>query len=403
MQTTARASPGIALPPALLAGARSRGREPTGSAGPTPRAARAVPRVTGAAPQAAILAVAFVSGFATLALEVLCTRMFAQVLHNSVYSFAAILVTFLISLGLGAVIAHLLCRAERLRPGMALSVVLCLLGAILGSLIAGFVLLPHLGLWQSIRAMGLVYLATALLVAAVLGGSSPMRLAPLVLLVACAVLLDPARLPVVRLDLPSPRKNAFLGSIIARTMLAVFPQVTLWRGDFLPKSPVVALIGEMAPRPLDPERVAANFRARRRNDAVSRQAVMALTMIFYGGNLSAARAAFEPYALNRDDMPLIEYSTPITQREERAGRASYFTSLELSKWYEALVPSLDRDPYLGKLNDQERGFARAGLALFQSKVHGELGHADEARRLAERFAELVPREVYESFQPKRRE
>jgi spermidine synthase len=53
---------------------------------------------------------AFASGFAALALEVLWTRMFSQVLHNSVYSFSAILTTFLIALALGSAFAHLLCR-----------------------------------------------------------------------------------------------------------------------------------------------------------------------------------------------------------------------------------------------------------------------------------------------------
>ena len=41
---------------------------------------------------------AFFSGFTTLALEVLWTRMFAQTLHNSVYTYATILVTFLVAL-----------------------------------------------------------------------------------------------------------------------------------------------------------------------------------------------------------------------------------------------------------------------------------------------------------------
>ncbi len=51
------------------------------------------------------------SGFLTLALEVLWTRMFAQVLQNSVYTFAAILTVFLLALALGSCLAHVLCRA----------------------------------------------------------------------------------------------------------------------------------------------------------------------------------------------------------------------------------------------------------------------------------------------------
>lgn len=65
---------------------------------------------------------AFSSGFLTLTLEVLWTHMYAQVLHNSVYTFAVILVTFLIALTLGAGLAHALARTRA-----APAAVLCLL------------------------------------------------------------------------------------------------------------------------------------------------------------------------------------------------------------------------------------------------------------------------------------
>lgn len=57
-----------------------------------------------------VLWLAFFSGFTTLALEVLWTRMFAQTLQNSVYSYTVILFTFLIALALGAWIAGWLVR-----------------------------------------------------------------------------------------------------------------------------------------------------------------------------------------------------------------------------------------------------------------------------------------------------
>jgi spermidine synthase len=50
------------------------------------------------------------SGFASLALQVLWTRLFAQVLQNSTYTFSAILVVFLLSLALGALLAQRLTR-----------------------------------------------------------------------------------------------------------------------------------------------------------------------------------------------------------------------------------------------------------------------------------------------------
>src|SRR5262249_48843040 len=48
------------------------------------------------------------TGALGLGLEVLWTRLFAQVLHNSVYSFTAITIVFLVALALGAMVAALL-------------------------------------------------------------------------------------------------------------------------------------------------------------------------------------------------------------------------------------------------------------------------------------------------------
>lgn len=184
-----------------------------------------------------VAAVAFASGAATLAVEILWTRAFAQVLQNSVYTYALVLTTFLLALSAGAAIANRLCRLRRLRaetvvltllaasgiatatspwvmhtatdglayvgadagwtgylvavavvaaivmllpatvfgtvlpyllrtleagrgaPGEALGrlVAINTTGAIVGSLAAGFVLLPSLGVWRSLLAVSGVY------------------------------------------------------------------------------------------------------------------------------------------------------------------------------------------------------------------------------------------------------
>lgn len=115
------------------------GRGVVAGADPVPdgRAGAAnAPAVTGPLPATLLAGVAFVSGFTALGLEVLWTRMFAQVLHNSVYSFAAILVVFLASLGIGAGLASLVARRAR-EPVHAL--VALLLGAGVGVGLSPFV------------------------------------------------------------------------------------------------------------------------------------------------------------------------------------------------------------------------------------------------------------------------
>lgn len=88
-------------------------------------ARRALPMVPQAkAPSAAIPArlwiIAFASGFATLAVEVIWTRAFAQVLQNSVYTYALVLTVFLLALSLGAALANVLNRLN-LRPESVLT------------------------------------------------------------------------------------------------------------------------------------------------------------------------------------------------------------------------------------------------------------------------------------------
>lgn len=75
----------------------------------------------------ALSTVCFLSGFGVLALEVLWTRMFALVLENSVYTFAAILVVVLSCLAGGSLISAVLAR-RKWPPNLVLGVLLCLSG-----------------------------------------------------------------------------------------------------------------------------------------------------------------------------------------------------------------------------------------------------------------------------------
>ncbi len=92
---------------------------------------------------------AFCSGFLALSLETLWTRMLAQVLQNSVYSFSATVVVFLVALGVGGLLAHAIARSSL--PSVPALVLLLSVGAV-------FVGLSPLVLsWQT---DGLQYLAS---------------------------------------------------------------------------------------------------------------------------------------------------------------------------------------------------------------------------------------------------
>lgn len=224
----------------------------------------------------AITALCFFSGFVMLALEVVWTRVFAQVHENSVYSYAVILIVVLVGLAAGAGISSVIARfvtrpwvalgamvvagggllvvgpamlmrvTEGLRPvdsiepwgdyvsglfntgfrgvgfvvialgtvfpflmklaergdaaaGWKLGKLLAIntAGAIAGALLCGFVMLPHWGMWGTLRALSAVYLAVALLLP--LGWGKPgiaVRSVGVAFLALAFTALDPTGLPV---------------------------------------------------------------------------------------------------------------------------------------------------------------------------------------------------------------
>ncbi len=81
-----------------------------------------------ALPAGLIWVIAFGSGFATLATEVIWTRLFSQVLQNSVYTYSLVLTVFLVALALGAALSSFLCREWRFEPPLVLGVLLGLSG-----------------------------------------------------------------------------------------------------------------------------------------------------------------------------------------------------------------------------------------------------------------------------------
>jgi len=193
---------------------------------------------------------AWVSGFASLALQVLWVRMFAQVLHNSVYTYSAILAVFLLSLAIGGTIARELARRHIVAhwflpvllsltalliaaspmlfysmtlpylfklsegglrgPGETVGrlVTVNTVGAILGSVAAGFILLDWIGLWSSLKAIAILYVVAALCLLFVRSSQSVIaKLAPIAVLITLFTVLDTSKLPVVRIDVENKNET----------------------------------------------------------------------------------------------------------------------------------------------------------------------------------------------------
>lgn len=180
-------------------------------------------------------------------------------------------------------------------------------------------------------------------------------------------------------------------SIIARTMLEVFPQVTLWRGDFFAEKPIVALIGHKREEPLDPVILTANA-ARLAGAGPDQQRPKVLPFLLYAGNLSRNRKLFEGAPLNTDDRPVIEYLAPKSQRRERAGQAHWLTSFELADLYTQLMTRLppEDDPYLSRLAPDQVGYVRAGLSYYKALVYRKANKHLQAQVFFRDFLARVP-------------
>lgn len=182
--------------------------------------------------------------------------------------------------------------------------------------------------------------------------------------------------------------------IIVRTMLEVFPQVTLWRGNFVSEKPIVALIGHTDTTPLQPDTLLANVHGLRAHDRATevltnafvrlkgvdpvaaqpeRQALTTqllphvmrtVPLTFYAGNLTAHKALFQAYPLNTDNRPVLEFVAPKTPGEQGEGRAAWLTMQALTQLFEQFGP-LEQDSYLQQLTPEQRDYVRAGLSYYK--------------------------------------
>ncbi len=180
--------------------------------------------------------------------------------------------------------------------------------------------------------------------------------------------------------------------LVARTMLEVFEQVTLWRGTFSPETPFAAFVGAAEPTRLDPAVIERNGRHLSGDAPLPDAAALAVTLPFYAGNLSAADGLIPPGPVNTDDRPLVEYLAPVTQREERAGTTGWFDSAELAAFLQRLAQSAppERDPHLALLTAAQRDFVTAGLSYYRGAVASRLGRDAEADRHFRDFARRIP-------------
>jgi spermidine synthase len=182
--------------------------------------------------------------------------------------------------------------------------------------------------------------------------------------------------------------------VIARTFLAVFPHVTLWRNDFYPDRPVLGLVGAEKPVPLDLDGVGQRLRGLPEWGRDSLLGAPRAIALLYLGDLSLVSGLFARAPLNGDDRPVIEFLAPRLTRMSAAGDKDWFTGQALADFTDTLAERLSgkAEPVLPATESVAEA-RRAGAALFRYAIAARGGDATEAERRAGEVRRLVPEVV----------
>ncbi|MEE2766747.1 MAG: fused MFS/spermidine synthase [Pseudomonadota bacterium] len=174
------------------------------------------------------------------------------------------------------------------------------------------------------------------------------------------------------------------GSIV-RTMLNVFPQVTLWRGDFSSRKPVLGLLAGNIRKPLQPDAMLFSTAAPKR---IGREVPV---LSHYIGNMGLLSDEFEGFPVNHEDKPVIEYQAPVTQLRQQSGEVTWMVGRNLLDFMERIR---DRQPsgidsYLVDVPARHNQLPEAGMELYRSQVLNSEGYRSAAKEAYARYLAMA--------------
>ena len=179
--------------------------------------------------------------------------------------------------------------------------------------------------------------------------------------------------------------------IIAHTMLAVFPQVSLWRGNFQPGAEIAALVGHADLSPLAASTLDATEDKRLAVEGATHLNMQELMLpinretilLFYGGNVTRAADLFGNYPLNTDDRPVIEFGTPRSLHQPKGADRPQFLETRFADLVDKLQARTppDQDPLLAKRSPAAKRLPLAGSAFHRGWI--ARAHGDEERWMEE--------------------
>jgi spermidine synthase len=182
---------------------------------------------------------------------------------------------------------------------------------------------------------------------------------------------------------------------IARTMLEVFPQVTLWRGNFIPGAETAAIIGHADSSPIPPclldtladQRKAVAGATHREMNQLMLPTNEQTILFFYCGNLTKARDFFEKYPVNTYDHPVIEFATPRSLHQAKGQKKPQFLEDRFAGLVDRLLERTPpvADPVLALRSSANHKLPMAGAAFHQAAIASVHGKEEDAARYWQSF------------------
>jgi spermidine synthase len=192
--------------------------------------------------------------------------------------------------------------------------------------------------------------------------------------------------------LPAYQVTEFEFHVIGRTMLEVFDQVSLWRGDFVPFNEVIAFVGHKGGAPLPPSefddtQARMSFLNGDDQGDIYKTLNPQTALVYYAGNVSASADKFADYPVNTDDKPIIQYMAPRQYRDKGEEQVPWFVGPYLLKFIKQLqedCPPGD-DPLLVYRTESNRRLPLAGSAYQETNLWSQFGNEEQVQKNWQRF------------------
>jgi spermidine synthase len=182
-------------------------------------------------------------------------------------------------------------------------------------------------------------------------------------------------------------------NMIAATFLDIFPSTTLWRGDFSPNQPALALIGHSSPAPLKSELLESRIRQLKPDAANPTLIHPAGVWMFCVGPLNANDERFKLAKRNQQDQPWLELLGPKSHAGSAHGKAPLFVRRALNDYLTTVRAQPLADTPLSLWTDAEKAWRDSGFGIAEAALLLAAGQHQESRALMLRSIAALPSEI----------